>query len=245
MSKYVGDVPLSSIQEFLVEKSKDIDEIDVVEHDKNILVEGPDDIETFEITFTLTKQSHPEKLEIEEQRSEVKELVSNDAVENYFAYNDKEYFLSIEDVDISESSDNSTIREGSISGNLLSWPKYFPDGDRTKTKRNSGHININFDSIGQVFIILNLKPVELNYIMNMDGQLGLVDVFHGDINYVFDSYGESNLNNSITVHINNSFNLDGDVGIARDAYGSGGYGEGYYGGTFVYGGGNYGDYSYG
>lgn len=124
MTTYIGDVAIPSIQNFTLTRSKEIDELDITEKNTNILLTGAEDIQEIEIDFTLIKNKHPDNLNIEEQRLEIKKLIQQEPWENIIQYNNNQYFLSVESVSIPESGELKNIRRGTINAKAFPYPKY-------------------------------------------------------------------------------------------------------------------------
>ena len=150
MTQYIGDVPVSSIQEVSISKAEETDEIDIIDEDTNIILSSSDEGKVIEIDFTLLEQTHPERLNVEKQRSETKELVSNDVSDNYFQYNKTKYFLSVEDVSVSEDASVQNIRGGTVNAKAFSWPKNFRGGRTGSDKLNSGEVTYTLFIDGDV-----------------------------------------------------------------------------------------------
>jgi len=149
MTEYIGDIPVSSIQNITITDSENSDEIDLVNEQDNFVLENTEGGREIDIEFTLVKNTHPEKLEVEEQREEMKSLVSNDASDNYFEHDNQKYFLSVDSVSIPEESDLSNIVQGSVSSKALSWPKKFETEDIGFDKRIASDFlySLDFDLI--------------------------------------------------------------------------------------------------
>ena len=124
MTTYIGDVAIPSIQNFTLTRSREIDELDITEKNTNILLTGAEDIQEIEIDFTLIKNKHPNGLNIEKQRSEIKQLIQQEPSENNIQYNNNQYFLSVESVSFPESGELKNIRRGTINAKALPYPKY-------------------------------------------------------------------------------------------------------------------------
>lgn len=202
---YISNVPIASIQNLEISSSSEIDEIDLIEKDFNSLVYGNDEGKDIEIEFTLNKQSHPEKLDIEKQRGEVKDLVSNQSSDNPIRYDGYEGFISIESVDIPESSDLINIAEGSISGKFLSWPKNYTSSDVSFNKRNSGDIlyQLRANAIsssgkyinGDIFVS-QLVGGNVNQVESLNSNFSFSELVFADINNI------DSLNSNSTFNFN-------------------------------------------
>jgi hypothetical protein len=212
MTKYIGNIPVSSIQIVEITKGQEQDELYLVNEDSNVIVNGSEQAEQVQIDFTLLRKGHPEGLDVETQRDEVKELVSEDVVENNFEYNGVEYFLSVEDVSIPESSDFRAIRQGTINATALPWPKHFEDVLPSTQKRFGGKI------LKEVLLSGDLQS-ELYFEGESDIQFSLVDL---------DSFGESFGENFGAKDINLSVDksLSSDVLFALYLGGTG-FGDGF------------------
>ena len=125
MTEYIGNTPIASIQSVEVVGNRSLDEIDLIEKNLNLIFDEEETVHQINIDFSLVKHLHPQNATVEEQREELKRLIKNNAVNNSFTFEDFEGFLSIESIDLLESSDSSTYREGHIEATLLDWPKHF------------------------------------------------------------------------------------------------------------------------
>ena len=101
-------------------ESSEWEEIDLVDKEKNLLFKGLDNnVQDITINFTLSKQAHSSGKNVELQREDVKTLKENTAEQNDFSYGDSSGKLLIESIDIPESSTERNMRNGSISGKLI------------------------------------------------------------------------------------------------------------------------------
>ena len=167
MTHYIADVPVASIQELDKSIGREIDELNIISEDSNILLNGNSEGEQLEIAFTLTKQNHPEELEVEEQRSELKELSSKEANQNYIQTGNIDGWISIEDVSIPESSDLNNIREGTISGIYLPYPKHFSKDFRGNDKRTVGFLELQLESEANVVVVSQFQIIgSLSFSLN-------------------------------------------------------------------------------
>lgn len=132
-SPYIGDVLIPTIQSFNVSSSKETEELDLVDKDRNFVMEGSEPADDIEIEFALIDRLHPNRLTPEEQRGELKTLMGRDVEKNSIDYRWLNGHISVQDVDLSESSDLKTYREGTISGKYYPWPKHF---DNTSVEYN-------------------------------------------------------------------------------------------------------------
>lgn len=158
MTTYIGDIPLASVQEITLSKSEGVDEIDLINEDSNIVFNGVEESDNIEISFTLVKSTHPEELSVEKQSEEVKSLASQDYVNNSFRDSGLEGKIVIGDINVPEDSTNDTIREGTISGNFLSWPKHEQGSPIQFDKRILGELVYEYLMEGQI----NLNDVYIS-----------------------------------------------------------------------------------
>ena len=124
MTNNIGTVPIGSIQEISVVNGSENDEIDLVDKNSNIVFVGNDEGVDVSIECVLTKTVHPQSLEVEEQRDDVKSLMSRQSLDNDFVFNDRRGWLVAESVSVPESSDMRNVREAQIEGKFLPWPKH-------------------------------------------------------------------------------------------------------------------------
>ena len=128
MTNSVNKVPLSSVEETTSDKSKEVDEFDVVDDfDTNYILEGAEELEQIEFNVLANEISHPENLDIDSQIKEIKSLSNKDISGNSFIINNKRGFISVENISIPEEGNVSNLKEITISGKFLPWPKHFPE----------------------------------------------------------------------------------------------------------------------
>lgn len=145
MSHYIGDVEIPAINNVEIGKSIGSEEIDLVSYDENIVFESVQQASQIEISCSLVKSAHTYNKEIEDQRAEVKRLVSRSADNNGFRSFGFKGHLAVTDVSVAETSDSPTLREATISALYLPWPKHFPN-DEPNT------VSISMDSDAQVSV---------------------------------------------------------------------------------------------
>lgn len=180
MTNQIGTIPIGSIQEISFSDGTSFDEIDILSEDSNIILSGEDEITDIEISVILTEDIHPDDFSVEEQRKELKELPKNPLQENSFIDLGRRGYISVENVDVSESSDIPTVREGVIEGKFMSWPKQFPDDRPAFFIFVKGDIQGDFNATGDLFLLAPLEgsfdgnfnsEAELNRITSLDGDL--------------------------------------------------------------------------
>lgn len=184
MSNQIGTVPIGYIQEINFSDGTSVDEIDLVSEDSNIVVNGEDESKEVQISATLTKDSHPLSNDVEEQRGDIKQLPNNSVEENSFISFGKQGYISVENVNVPESSDLSTVREVEIEGKFLPWPKQFPKDRPTFFIFTDGTIDGTFSSGGNIFV---LTPVSGSVFskFNSSGSLNNKGALNGNINSQF------------------------------------------------------------
>jgi len=141
MTKHIGDIPISSVQDVSIEYSKEYDEMDLIDENVNMVFIGEEALQNLSIDFTLNSQSHPTKDSIEEQKEEIKKVLQRDKTENGFEINGQRGYISAENVSIPETSQETNIIVGSLEGKFLPWPKHFPENIPTIIVIVSGSIN--------------------------------------------------------------------------------------------------------
>jgi len=113
-------VEIPAITSIETTESSEWEEIDLVDKEKNLLFKGLDNnVQDITINFILSKQAHSSSKDVEIQRKDVKTLEENAAEQNDFSYGDSSGKILIESIDIAESSTERNIRNGSISGKLI------------------------------------------------------------------------------------------------------------------------------
>ena len=129
MSEIIGSTEITTIQEFSIESSSSVDEIDIVDEDFNVLFDEETSLYSVNITGTLVEPLSLQDKTIEEQRNDIKDLVMREFTENTIISGPFKGFLSVQDVSIPEDSDLKTIREVEISSLYVPWPKNESDID--------------------------------------------------------------------------------------------------------------------
>jgi len=113
-------VEIPAITSIETTESSEWEEIDLVDKEKNLLFKGlGNNVQDITINFTLSKQAHSSSKDVEIQRKDVKTLEENTAKQNDFSYGDSSGKILIESIDFPESSTERNIRNGSISGKLI------------------------------------------------------------------------------------------------------------------------------
>ena len=212
MTNSVNKVPLSSVEETTSDKSKEVDEFDVVDDfDTNYILEGAEELEQIEFNVLVNEISHPENLDIDSQIKEIKSLSNKDVSENTFVINNKRGFISVENISISEEGNVSNLREITISGKFLPWPKYFPEN---KPKKFIflflfDKLNFNFDSISDLELLTTLIS-NINANLKTDSNINLITSFNGNFNGVLTDDGESG---GYGISYGDSYGVGDGVGI--------------------------------
>lgn len=120
----VNKVPLSAVQEKSTSKNKETEEVDLDDfNDSNFVVTGSEETESIEIVF-----SHPEgasDISIPELRDQLRELQKKPIIDVTHEVDGKKGRIAIENFDIAESSDSRNLREVTIQGKFLPWPKHY------------------------------------------------------------------------------------------------------------------------
>jgi len=198
MTNSVNKVPLSSVEETTINKLKEVDEFDVVDNfDTNFILEGAEELEQIEINVFANQVSHPEDLDVDSQVSEIKSLSKEDVSENGFIINDKKGFISIENISIPEESNVSNLREITISGKFLPWPKHLPD----KPPKNYEFLLKNLS-------VENSLDGILLEIQALDGEIKS-EMFFGSSNIGYGSDYSFHYGNSELVNLNVIYNIIG------------------------------------
>jgi len=220
VTHYIGNIPVSSIQEVTISKGEETDEIDLIEEDTNIILSGFDEGEEMEIEFTLLKQTHPERIEAEEQRKDLKGLASNDVSDNYFSYNNSEYFLAVEEVSVPESSTLQKIREGTITAKALPFPKHFQNERRGNDKLDSGNVILSFDIDSDAFrgieVLSDLSyqfiiDSDLKRLRGSDGEIDYTLLIESFVNQLSSTEGVISINEDVTGQSSVQTSKDGEI----------------------------------
>lgn len=124
MTEYIGNVAIPAIESVSLSKTADSDEYDLANNPNNVVLFGSEDAQKITINYALIEGEHPSGLNIEDQRDELKTLPGKSWINNDFSYLYLDGYVSVEGVDLSESSTQRSIRRGSINGIYLPYPKY-------------------------------------------------------------------------------------------------------------------------
>jgi len=127
MVTFIGSAEVSAIQEFNISDGLSVDEIDLAEKDSNIAFLAEDEAMQASFSGTLVENLSVQNKSLEEMRSDVKSVISDDVDFVPVEYNGKKGFMSVESVNVSEESDIPTIRNVTFSGLFLPWPEHFSD----------------------------------------------------------------------------------------------------------------------
>lgn len=157
MNNYIGEVPLTTVQNVSVDDSTEFEEIDLVGKDSNLIVRSEDGTPGIEIECTLIKQRHPEDKDLGEQAKELKSLVSNDAKENTLNYGEYKGRISVENISIPQNSNQSNLVNATIEGKFLEWPEHFPGKEPIYFKKRMGGDNLfELESEGLSFKVTSI-----------------------------------------------------------------------------------------
>jgi hypothetical protein len=115
----IGSVEITSILNIERGNSSPWSEINLVDKDENLIYKEAREAESISIDVALIEHLHSQGKNVEQQRQDLKSLIKNSPSDNSIDYKDVSGDLVIESVDVPESSDLPTYREGSISGFLI------------------------------------------------------------------------------------------------------------------------------
>jgi len=226
MTNSVNKVPLSSVEETTSGKSKEIDEFDVVDNfDSNYILEGAEELEQIEFNILANKISHPENLDIESQIKEIKSLSKKDVSENSFSINGKRGFISVENISIPEEGNVSNLREVTVSGKFLPWPKHFPN-----------ILPINYIFLSEKTSYRHFLNAIPSVLVGVDGEVyfsslfsSKIDIFRGmQVNSFYTIINEG----SISAIFNQQGNIDSLLTFSVSNYNEGTYGTGRFSGDY-------------
>lgn len=168
MTTSIGNTTITSIQEVVLSASQEVDEMFIIGSTTNNARSGENLGQEIELSVTLVQSLHPNSLSVEEQRQEIKELTGISARNNSFQYQNLNGYISVESVDISETSDAPTLRRATIQGKYLPWPKHFPLAKDCALVINSG--NTYTISTGEVETYCS---VDLGGQLDLQGEIDL------------------------------------------------------------------------
>jgi hypothetical protein len=127
----IGDIEIGSIQELSIGSSVSTREMNIYDESKNVLVSSEFQPYRIDINFRFSQSQLPRNVGVDRQRNRIKNLSENSMENNTFVYSD--YFagyISIESVNVPESSQSRNLIDGDISGVYLPWPKNFSENAR-------------------------------------------------------------------------------------------------------------------
>jgi len=190
MTRTIGDVPISSVQDISINFFKEFDEIDQVDKNVNMVLLGEESLKEVSIDFTLNSQSSPSGKSIEEQKEEIRKIVQRKETENSFVLDGQPGYIAAENVSIPETSQEVNIITGSLEGKFLPWPKHFPQNRPT------------------IVLILQGR-IETRFLLSGDASLELA--IGGDIENNSNIDGDIVRSRSVKGTIQNNSNIDGDI----------------------------------
>lgn len=252
MTESIGDIPISGFSEIQLQSGSEVQEIDLVGENTNLVLTGSDLGNDIEIQAFLVEQLSPDS--IEKQRDNVKELSTREPTQNDFVFDELRGFISVSDIDVSESSDVSTYREVSISGKYLPWPKHYTGTEPISREFLYSVIDNSLFLEGSLDVELpGIDALSSHVILTtaVEGKVSLLGGLSSSVLYsAVLSPGLSSESNitTISADMNSSLSMSGEGGFGRyfgrhfstqkpelevgagTAYGSGTYGSGDYGG---------------
>ena len=203
MTKHIGDIPISSIQDVSIEYSKEYDEMDLIDENVNMVFIGEEALQNLSIDFTLNSQSHPTQESIEEQKEEIKKVVQRDKTENGFEINGQRGYIAAENINIPETSQESNIIVGSLEGKFLPWPKHLPENIPTIIVIVSGSIDSK---------------------LILEGDITKARSVEGDIKSQLELDTDLLIWKFLNAEINSALTIGGGDEYTSDEYNSGNYG---------------------
>jgi len=209
VTRQIGTVLVDAIEEINLSSAVETDEIDLLNKNNNIVLSGADEAENIEISFTLVDGRVDD---IESLESDVRDLVSNPAKDNYFQFNDLEGRLSVENVSLPESSESRNLRNGSIDGKYLPYPKHYPEEDGFFLLPN-GEINSKFKQKG-ILSIISLLLGDVEGSLTSDGNIVFIENLDGGIDSNIDINGNILILRLLTGGIDSSLNLQSELIIS-------------------------------
>jgi hypothetical protein len=216
----VGKVDIPTIQEIEISTSEANEEIDLVDEDSNIVFVGEYQGQEISISFTLTKQNHPSSKEVEFQEEDVKEIAETDYQNNDFVIGENNRgYLSVESVELSESGSVTNIREGTIQGNFLSWPRNVPQDKPIKLIYFDSDTTSELQMNGDILSIDKLEGEASAFLVFSDSDESFGTGLYGDGKY---TSGRPDLNVISSISSDADFTFD----LASGLYGAG-YGTSY------------------
>jgi len=115
----IGSTEITAILNIERGNSSPWSELNLVDKEENLVYKQAKEAESISIDVALVEHLHSQGKSVEDQRQDLKELINNSPSNNSIDYKDVSGNLVIESVDIPESSDLPTYREGTISGFLI------------------------------------------------------------------------------------------------------------------------------
>jgi len=124
MAQQIGDALVSAIEQVDISASSSSSEINLTDEEKQFLVDGENQGEDIEISFYIIDEDFDS---IENIENKVESLTENSVDTNVLDYEDNKGFISVDSVNIPDSSSEKNLKQGNISGKFLSFPRNFPD----------------------------------------------------------------------------------------------------------------------
>jgi len=228
VTRQIGTALVDAIEEINLSSTVETDEIDLVNKNNNIVLSGADEAENIEISFTLVDGRIDD---IESLESDIRDLVSNPAKDNYFEFNDLEGRLSVENVSLPESSEARNLRNGTIDGKYLPYPKHFSEEDGffllPKSKNNGvfkqegilsiissllGDVEGSLSSDGNIVFIENLDG-NIDSNININGSVFILSLLSGDINSSLNLQSELIYLNPLSGELSSIFTSQGNISL--------------------------------
>jgi len=141
MVNSIGDIPIATVSEKDISSSVSTDEFDLISEDSNIIFVSDEASKNISFLLILTRNGHPEKIDIEKQKEEIKKISRRNVEENDIFFGGKKGYLSIDSVNFNQNASKSNIEEVDIDGKFLAWPKHFPENKPDSFFFTSGSIS--------------------------------------------------------------------------------------------------------
>jgi len=202
MAQQIGDALVSAIEQVDISASSSSSEINLTDEEKQFLVDGDNRGEDIEITFYVIDEEFDS---IENIENKVESLTENPVEKNVLDYEGNKGFISVDSVDIPDSSSTKNLKQGNISGKFLSFPRNFPNSS---------------------FIVLITS--EANFDGEISGSLTVEKLLDSTVEGNLNSNADLTVEKLLKTNIDSYFVFSGG-----DRYSSGEYSSDLYGREFV------------
>lgn len=204
----IGDIVIPVIENIDISSSESKEEIDLIGEDEMLILEGSEAADAIDIDFALTEQNHSSRDGVEDQRSNVKELVSSESAQNDFKYQEMEGYISVESISVPQDPTQSNYIQGTISGRYLPWPKHYPNNKPTIDWIIGGITDVEYRVGGEFLTGRIFTGSNVDYYFEVDSESAKIYSIISSYQFIMDLISESHKLYSISqdLFLNLDFN---------------------------------------